>query len=262
MSYFIYVLTNKINGKLYVGYTSNFKRRRREHFKLGYKPSLNKHLYNAMKYYGIDNFIFTVIEEFDKKEDAFASEMFWIEFLRSWDKNFGYNNSLGGESGSKGSKHSLETKQRYSEQRTGSLNTFASLNEEIVLLLRQNYALTDDPLFVDKASKQYQVSLSCIYQALQGKSWKHVPMIERIKPIIKQQISKKHISESKKGHTTSIGSKNSRAQFTEDQVKEMRKIFATSDKSVDAKKKLALQFNITYKNLSQILSGRRWAHVK
>src|ERR1700722_6963177 len=183
MPHFIYVLQNKLDNKLYVGYTSNLKRRRREHFKFGYKPLLNKHLYNAMKKYGSDNFVFTVLEEFDNASDAFESEIFWIDYFRSWDHDFGYNDSRGGESGSKGRKHSPETKKRYSEERRGSLNKFSSLNEEIVLSLRQDYASTDNPLFVEKASKQYQVSLGCIYQALQGRSWKHVPMIERTKPI-------------------------------------------------------------------------------
>ncbi len=262
MPYFIYVLQNKLDNKLYVGYTSNSKRRRREHFKFGYRPMLNKHLYNAMKKCGSDNFIFTILEEFDNSLDAFEAEVFWIEYFRSWDHDFGYNDSRGGESGSKGRKHSPETKKRYSEERKGSLNKFASLNEEIVLSIRQNYSITDDPLFVIRTAEQYRVSQACIYQVLQGRSWKHVPMVERTKPIIRQQISKENISKSKKGHTTSIGSKNSRAQFTEDQVREMRELFAMSNKSVETKKKLALQFNITYKNLSQILSGRRWKHVK
>lgn len=262
MPYFIYVLQNKFDNKLYVGYTSNLKRRYREHFKFGYKLELNKHLYNAMKKYSIDNFVFTVLEEFDKSLDAFAAEIFWIEYFRSWDHDFGYNDSRGGESGSKGRKHSLETKKRYSEERKGSLNKFASLNEEIVLLLRQNYSTTDDPLFVIKEAKKYQVSQACIYQALQGKSWKHVLMIKRTRPIIRQESTKKKIKESKIGHNTSIGSKNVNATLTENQVKEIKKLFELSDKSVNSKKSLAQQFNITYKNLFQILSGRRWKHVK
>lgn len=262
MTYFIYALQNKLDNKLYVGYTSNLKRRRREHFKFGYKPMLNKHLYNAMKKYGIDNFVFTVLEEFEDSLDAFAAETFWIEYFRSWDHDFGYNDSRGGESGSKGRKHSSETKKRYSEERKGSLNKFASLNEEIVLSIRQNYSTTDDPLFVAKTAEQYRVSWGCIYHVLQGRSWKHIPMIERTKPIVRQEATKIKISKSKKGHTTSIGSKNVNAILTENQVREMRRLFVISDKSVNTKKSLAQQFNITYENASQILSGRRWKHVK
>lgn len=223
---------------------------------------LNKHLYNAMKKYGIENFVFTVLEEFDDSLDAFAAEIFWIGYFRSWDHDFGYNDSRGGESGSKGRKHTPETKKRYSEERKGSLNKFASLNEEIVLLIRQNYSTTNDPLFVSKIAGQYQVSWGCIYQALQGRTWKHVPMIERTKPIVRQEATKVKISESKKRHTTSIGSKNVNATLTENQVREMRRLFGVSDKSANTKKSLAQQFNITYENASQILSGRRWKHVK
>ena len=215
-----------------------------------------------MKKYSTNNFVFTPIETFDTDKEVFEAEIFWIEHLRSWDRDFGYNESKGGESGSSGIKHSQETKNRYSEERRGSLNSFATLNEEIVLFIRQDYSTTDDPLFVSKTAEQYGVSQGCIYHLLQGISWKHVPMVKKITPIIRQDATKTKISESMRGHTTSRGSKNGNATLTEDQVREMRKLFDESDKSASAKKSIARQFNLTYDNTYQILSGRRWKHVK
>lgn len=262
MTCHIYVIQNISNSKVYVGQTANLARRKREHFHLGYKSRTNKHLYNAMKKYGVDSFVFMPLESFDLDQDAYDAEVFWIEYFRSWDRNYGYNESRGGESGSKGTKHSLETIKRYSEERKGSLNSFSVLNEEIVLSIREGYATTDDPLFVQHTAQQYHVSQACIYHAIKGISWKHVPMVKRSGPIVRQDVTKTKISKSKKGHILSIGSKNSQASLSEEEVKEMRRLFTASDKSVGAKKSLAQQFGITYKNASQILSGRRWKHIK
>ena len=104
-----------------------------------------------------DNFVFIVLEEFDDASDAFEAEVFWIEYFRSWDHNFGYNDSRGGESGSKGRKHSPETKKRYSEERRGSLNKFASLNEEIVLSIEEFYNMIQEDVdnsFNDSSFKE------------------------------------------------------------------------------------------------------------
>lgn len=90
---FIYKVTNKLNGKCYIGQTSDIKRRFCEHKALGYKEEeKGKALYVAFNKYGIDNFSFEVI---DYCEDYNDKERFYIDLYNSY-KN-GYNMTLGGE---------------------------------------------------------------------------------------------------------------------------------------------------------------------
>lgn len=60
---YIYKITNTINNKIYIGQTNDIKRRFREHKNLMYGKVGNKHLYSAIKKYGLDSFIFEIIEE-------------------------------------------------------------------------------------------------------------------------------------------------------------------------------------------------------
>lgn len=93
----IYKIENKINGKVYIGLSKHIKQRWWEH-----KNSLNKnkhpnlHLQAAWNKYGKDNFNFKILEKC-KKELLNEKEMYWINYYKSYDRKFGYNETLGGE---------------------------------------------------------------------------------------------------------------------------------------------------------------------
>ena len=57
----IYKITNLINGKCYIGQTTDTKRRFSEHKAKGYGNERNKVLYYAFDKYGIENFSFEII---------------------------------------------------------------------------------------------------------------------------------------------------------------------------------------------------------
>lgn len=90
----IYLITNQINGKQYVGQTSfSLQQRFKRHCQDALKETLkNRPLYSAMRKYGIDNFIITLIEETDSPDER---EQYWIKELQTYIS--GYNATLGGE---------------------------------------------------------------------------------------------------------------------------------------------------------------------
>ena len=100
---YIYKITNLINGKLYIGKTSNsIQERWREHISDSKKERCEKRpLYDAFNKYGIDNFQIEKIEEVENDDIACEREIYWIEQLRTYvgftDCN-GYNATLGGDS--------------------------------------------------------------------------------------------------------------------------------------------------------------------
>ena len=73
----VYKLTNKINGKFYIGITTGDIRQRLR----GHKQATNSHLTNAMNKYGKENFIIEQIataktnKELDEKEIALIKEL-------------------------------------------------------------------------------------------------------------------------------------------------------------------------------------------
>jgi group I intron endonuclease len=94
--YSIYRVTNIINNKVYIGFTSNLNVRIQTH-----KSRL--HLYNfkfyaAIKKYGWDNFIWEEIyQSKDLSHTKNIMEPYFIEYYNSYHK--GYNSTLGGDGG-------------------------------------------------------------------------------------------------------------------------------------------------------------------
>ena len=91
---YIYQITNKLNGKIYIGKT---ERSVQERWKEHCRDYLKEHceirpLYRAMKKYGVENFFIEVIEETDSPEER---EAFWIQQKGSFKS--GYNATLGGD---------------------------------------------------------------------------------------------------------------------------------------------------------------------
>ena len=97
MPYLIYKHTNKINGKSYVGQTSQ-KVASRWRNGLGYSGS--PVFYAAIKKYGFENFTHEIIEEnITTKAIANQREQYWIAYYHTWIYDSacnGYNSTPGG----------------------------------------------------------------------------------------------------------------------------------------------------------------------
>lgn len=107
----LYIHTNKINNKKYIGITQQ-KPEKRWQNGFGYiKCPL---FYNAIKKYGWDNFKHEIILQGLDKETACKIEIELIRFYKSNQREYGYNISNGGECNWLGLHHSKETKEKMS----------------------------------------------------------------------------------------------------------------------------------------------------
>lgn len=149
----IYRIINKINGKSYIGQSTDILRRWRVH---RYKPFDKSYceydcvFYKAIRKYGLDNFNFTIIEEcpINLLNDR---EKYWINYYRTYihfDDCNGYNMTLGGDS------IPLDT------------CVLKPQDVEEIYELLQN---TD--MYQKEIAKIYRVSESTISQINHGKQW-------------------------------------------------------------------------------------------
>ena len=87
---YIYLITNKINGKQYVGQTArDIWTRFEEHCQNTHESAIG----NAIQKYGYNNFILQEIESVDL-EELDAREIFWINYYKTYEN--GYNQNRGG----------------------------------------------------------------------------------------------------------------------------------------------------------------------
>lgn len=91
VSHYIYKITNILNDKVYVGKSKNPKVRWRQH--KCHSKKRNTKLYYAMRKYGVDNFVFEILEEC-KENEVNVREEYYISFLKPY-----YNMTNGGDGG-------------------------------------------------------------------------------------------------------------------------------------------------------------------
>lgn len=91
---YLYVITNTVNGKQYVGISVNPRKRWYKH-RCGLGSKLVAH---AIAKYGSENFRFAVIHSCEKREDALRAERDLVVLWRTETPN-GYNLTPGGDSG-------------------------------------------------------------------------------------------------------------------------------------------------------------------
>ena len=170
--YFLYHIENKINGKLYVGITTNCVKRWRRHI-LQAQQKIKHAIHWAIFKYGVDNFIFKEIEQCSSWENACKRERFWIKNLKESGKKL-YNQTDGGEGsfgvrryGSDNPNFGKKMKPHVKQELLKHRRKLSDIQiEEIKSLFATNkYTQT-------QLSKQFNVSLTQIHRIVKGKSWR------------------------------------------------------------------------------------------
>lgn len=159
----IYKFTNKINGKAYIGQSTDILQRVKdhEHRALTNYPSnreYNKSLYRAIRKYGIDNFEFEVLETCEQSE-LNEKEKYYIALYDSY-KN-GYNETLGGDN--------------VVPPHDGEQHWLSKLTEKEVIDIRNRYANHE---FKDDVYEIYKdrIGKSGFHKIWNGATWKKVHM--------------------------------------------------------------------------------------
>lgn len=116
--YTIYKITNKIDGRCYVGFDSLWPRRKRAHIQEAHNKNQFQYwfdLHKALRQFGVDNFRWEILYQSPNAEHTLTiMEPYFIQIhnaYRGW-INGGYNMTLGGDCGVLGLKQSEEHKQK------------------------------------------------------------------------------------------------------------------------------------------------------
>lgn len=99
----IYMYTNNINKKVYIGQSVDIERRKSQHIwasKTEKSSDYNTRFHQAIRKYGIENFSFSILVEL--KSEEYSKEILndlekqYIKLFNSYDFKYGYNATKGG----------------------------------------------------------------------------------------------------------------------------------------------------------------------
>lgn len=226
----VYKITNKTNGKIYIGASKDIEKRFYEH-KSTYnsKRKYNKTLYAAFRKYGIDSFNFEVLEK-TSLENMFEREKYWIQYYDSY-RN-GYNETLGGEGG----------------YAPGERSNWSKLTEQDVIAIRTAYKNNKSRKEIYKLYKD-KISFSGFSMIWRGANWKH---------IMPEVYLSKHITYPSRKRQN-LGENNGQAKMTEQEVREIR----IRKKNGEKKNKVYNDYNnkLSPSGFDAIWRNLRWKEI-
>lgn len=115
----IYLITNQINNRQYIGRTyKTIEKRWTEHVSASKNKECGMLLPLAIAKHGVENFTQIILETCDD-DIVGLREMYWINELKSHVEHGGYNLTLGGDGGMFGYKASEQTKKKIGDSHRG-----------------------------------------------------------------------------------------------------------------------------------------------
>lgn len=159
--YCVYLITNILNNKVYIGKTSSDTDRRwKDHIRVAQDDSYKKQaIHKAIAKYGVDNFEFSVLKHFKSEDAAYKAEIKYIKKYKSYGTDAGYNETTGGTI-------------------TGLIRR--KLNSKIIKKLIKDY-VNDEKSTSKSLSKKYNFPKPCVLDVLNGKSYKNIKISDDIR---------------------------------------------------------------------------------
>ena len=217
----IYKITNKINGKKYVGQSNNINRRFSEHCLRSEIP-----IDIAIQKYGKENFVFEVLEECSLDE-LDSKETYWIEKENSF--KCGYNCNVGGE-----------------QATSGEGNGRSKLSTEDIIVIRKAYNDHKPQKDIYEMFKD-RVSFAHFQNIWQGRVWSHV-----MPEVFTDENKRYYIYEN------SCGGNSKTSVFSDEEVVLIRtRYIKESAKAIYEDYKDRISFN----GFQEILWGRRYKNL-
>jgi group I intron endonuclease len=231
----IYIITNRKNGKVYIGQTTiPLHIRINQHFSRSTKcPRLS----NAIKKYGRNNFKIEIIEKHNNKDDLDKAEINWIAFYRATEKEYGYNIAEGGHNGKPGLGKHMGEEQKKIIGRKNSVHM---------------KRLWNDPVYRENQIKKHR-GKSC-----RGRGF-HISD-ETKQKLRKINLGKKYGEETGKKHREAlkgrfVGSSRWGSRLTENNVQDIKRAITNGEPM----KQIAKKYNVAYTTIAGIKYGTSWS---
>lgn len=249
----VYSITNRVNGKVYIGSSVNLDRRWRTHLRdLSSGRHHSDYLQRAWNKYGAENFEFSVLEEVTSKDLLRKREQFYLDQYCSYNNTNGYNLRDIADP-SNGFTHTEYSKLKMSLSHIGK-----KLTSETRYKMRLSKMGKPSNALGSTKSDDYKSKMSLMFSGCKnpfyGKKWSEEhkkKSSKRVKEYIRlngnPMTGKSHSEEAKR--KISIAN---RKKLSDEDIIEIRNfsLLGFTHKTIAAK------FNVARQTISKILSGK------
>lgn len=226
----MYKITNLVNGKIYVGKTSDVNKRWAKHLKIAQtqEKKAYHYLHKSINKYGADKFTVEILENELIETEALDREKFWIKELNCKDPNIGMNLTAGGE-GTTGLKWSEESRNK--KRGINNHNFGKPLSDETKEKLSILFSGESNPFYGKKHPQE---------------------VVEFLKNREVSDDVRNVISEGCRGEN------QWNAKFSDIDILDIRKKWDTGEKS---QTELAKEYGVKPNTINQIVNRKRWTHI-
>lgn len=185
---FIYLTTNHINGKMYIGQKKYDKNKE-------YKTYLGsgKILKSAVKKYGEENFSKIILCNTESREESNEKEKYYIELFDALNDDKFYNLTTGGDGGFTTINYSDEERHIMYSKRNKNINFINRKNKTVLSESQVKEIITRllNMEYPEDICKDYGVGRATINDIRNHKTWKHLTNKINFKPL-KPRYNKPH----------------------------------------------------------------------
>lgn len=192
-NFYVYKITNHVNGKIYIGKSRHSAKtsRWKKHLDVAQRNKPNEssfsYLHRCINAHGKDNFVFEILDSFENESDAYDKESELISHFKSNNSEFGMNLNSGGrraftqaESTKKliakkrmGFKFTQNSLKKMSDSHKGKISHCIVTDQECIDIINLYYRdrlskLENENTNIDLIAKRYSVTKHTISSILFG----------------------------------------------------------------------------------------------
>lgn len=246
----IYKIECTVNNRIYIGQTkfNNHIKRFKQHINTS-KKGQGYALHNAIRTHGEDKFTVELLYQSDNQDELNEKEKYYIEFYKSKTTENGYNILSGGKGVIyKRIDKGLNVSQKYME---GLKNYYKHVDKRI---LAERCRI----IFKGKKLSEEHVQKNREYRNNKDKTKEHN---EKIRNTIIEKYKNGNASDNMSlSHMrkNQIEHYKSKCKFTEEDVKHIRKLYETNEKT---QKEIASIYNVSNHTISKIITNKIYKYL-
>ena len=240
MASYVYLVTNLISNKHYIGKT-NHKNIRWSQHKSKARTKTSNHFYNSIRKYGKENFTFEILKEFESEIVAYEYERVLVKLFSLKNRKYGLNSCDGGGRPT-GYKVKNKIKKYFKEKYTGSKSIRAKFTDEDIINILNEYS--SEKYTTYELAKKYSCGKSTMIRIINGDAYSNI-IYDR------SNFKKIGIKNRLSGIPSGINVKLSKLSVEE--VKEIRKLYLTGKYSYQD---LSTKFKVTKSNIYHIIKNK------